>query len=239
MSSHHPKHTHARVLRDSSQSRRRTQKTKRRRRELCCFCDETADSIQWSLFFVVYSEREREEEREMRTATPSGATTTGRVFQHHQRRFSRPRWSRGDGTRQQQQQQQRGGARAMAAGKPGMDGTPYVAKNTFVIPSDEAGVKAADIVSRFLSEMDGRERKMKTMPDYTSSSLREVGTNTYEFTQEWKTKVGYESWMNTPERRRSHFPVGVYQYLPKDKWSVPENFAPVIKQKDPPKPKKK
>ena len=44
----------------------------------------------------------------MRTATPSGATTTGRVFQHHhhhQRRFSRPRWSRGDGTRQQQQQQ--------------------------------------------------------------------------------------------------------------------------------------
>ena len=175
----------------------------------------------------------------MRTATPSGATTTGRVFQHHhhhQRRFSRPRWSRGDGTTQQQQ---RGGARAMAAGKPGMDGTPYVAKNTFVIPSDEAGVKAADIVSRFLSEMDGRERKMKTMPDYTSSSLREVGTNTYEFTQEWKTKVGYESWMNTPERRRSHFPVGVYQYLPKDKWSVPENFAPVIKQKDPPKPKKK
>ena len=183
----------------------------------------------------------------MRTATPSGATTTGRVFQHHhhhQRRCHHPRY-RGDG------KQQRGTSlllttttttttttRAMA-GKPGTDGTPYVAKNTFVIPSDEAGVKAADIVSRFLSEMDGRERKMKTMPDYTSSSLREVGTNTYEFTQEWKTKVGYESWMNTPERRRSHFPVGVYQYLPKDKWSVPENFAPVIKQKDPPKPKKK
>ena len=167
----------------------------------------------------------------MRTA--SGATTTGRVFQHHHQR-RHPRY-RGDG-------KQRGTSllltRAMA-GKPGTDGTPYVAKNTFVIPSDEAGAKAADIVRRFLSEMDGRERKMKTMPDYTSSSLREVGTNTYEFTQEWKTKVGYESWMNTPERRRSHFPVGVYQYLPKDKWSVPENFAPVIKQKDPPKPKKK
>ena len=183
----------------------------------------------------------------MRTAL-SDATTTGRVFQHHHhhhhhQRRCHPRY-RGDG-----KQQQRGTSllltttttmtRAMKPGKPGTDGTLYVAKNTFVIPSDEAGVKAADIVRQFLSEMDGRERKMKTMPDYTSSSLREVGTNTYEFTQEWKTKVGYESWMNTPERRRSHFPVGVYQYLPKDKWSVPENFAPVIKQKDPPKPKKK
>ena len=167
----------------------------------------------------------------MRTAS-SDATTTGRVFQQHQRR---PRY-RGDAKRAEKTTSLL--TRAMA-GKLGTDGTPYVAKNTFVIPSDEAGAKAADIVRRFLSEMDGRERKMKTMPDYTSSSLREVGTNTYEFTQEWKTKVGYESWMNTPERRRSHFPVGVYQYLPKDKWSVPENFAPVIKQKDPPKPKKK
>ena len=42
---------------------------------------------------------------------------------------------------------------AMKPGKPGTDGTPYVAKNTFVIPSDEAGVKAADIVRQFLSEM--------------------------------------------------------------------------------------
>ena len=127
--------------------------------------------------------------------------------------------------------------RMMAA--PGTDGTPYVAKNTFTIPSDEAGVKLEEIKRRFLEEMQFREQKMKTMPDYTSSSLKEVGANTYEFSQEWKTKEGFEGWMNTPERRRSHFPVGVYQYLPNDKWSVPENFAPVIKLKDPPKPSKK
>lgn len=34
--------------------------------------------------------------------------------------------------------------------------------------------------------------------------------------------------MNHPKRRRSHMAVGVYQYLPKDKWSVPENFTPIL-----------
>ena len=127
--------------------------------------------------------------------------------------------------------------RMMAA--PGTDGkTPYVAKNTFTIPQDESGVKLEEIKRRFLDEMRFREEKMKTMPDYVSSQLTEIGANAYEFSQEWKTKEGFERWMNTPERRRSHFPVGVYQYLPKDKWSVPENFAPVIKLKDPPKPPK-
>jgi hypothetical protein len=99
-------------------------------------------------------------------------------------------------------------------------------------------VKLEEIKRRFLDEMRFREEKMKTMPDYVSSQLTEIGANVYEFSQEWKTKEGFERWMNTPERRRSHFPVGVYQYLPKDKWSVPENFAPVIKVKDPPKPPK-
>ncbi|CAL6446066.1 unnamed protein product [Bathycoccus prasinos] len=127
--------------------------------------------------------------------------------------------------------------RMMAA--PGTDGkTPYVAKNTFTIPRDEIGVKLEEIKRRFLDEMRFREEKMKTMPDYVSSQLTEIGANAYEFSQEWKTKEGFERWMNTPERRRSHFPIGVYQYLPKDKWSVPENFAPVIKVKDPPKPPK-
>jgi hypothetical protein len=37
--------------------------------------------------------------------------------------------------------------------------------------------------------------------------------------------------MNTPERRRSHLAAGVYQYLPKDKWSVPENFTPLLPKK--------
>ena len=115
---------------------------------------------------------------------------------------------------------------------PGTDGTTYVAKNTFLIAQDENGSSVREIKERFLREIDSRERLMKGMEDYVQSSLRELGSNEYEFSQEWKTKAGYEKYMNTPERRKSHFPVGVYQYLPKDKWSVPENFAPVIKTKD-------
>jgi len=163
----------------------------------------------------------------MATSSISGITTASSI-----RKMQR----RGSATSSSSSSSSRRVVRMMAA--PGTDGTPYVAKNTFTIPSDEAGVKLEEIKRRFLEEMQFREQKMKTMPDYTSSSLKEVGANTYEFSQEWKTKEGFEGWMNTPERRRSHFPVGVYQYLPKDKWSVPENFAPVIKLKDPPKPPK-
>ena len=180
-----------------------------------------------------FRERERERERINRKKMATTSSISGITTANNVRKIQR----RGSATSSSSSSSSRRVVRMMAA--PGTDGTPYVAKNTFTIPSDEAGVKLEEIKRRFLEEMQFREQKMKTMPDYTSSSLKEVGANTYEFSQEWKTKEGFEGWMNTPERRRSHFPVGVYQYLPKDKWSVPENFAPVIKLKDPPKPPKK
>ena len=118
-----------------------------------------------------------------------------------------------------------------AAKKPGVDGKPYVAKNTFVVAVDEKGLDAKSVAKRFFEEMNGRVEKMKTMKDYVRSSLTEVGGNEWEFEQEWETKEGYERWMNESERRKSHFPNGVYQIMPKDKWSVPENFAPIIKRR--------
>jgi len=36
---------------------------------------------------------------------------------------------------------------------------------------------------------------------------------------------------NHPSRRKSHLAAGIYQYLPKDKWSVPENFTPILPRK--------
>ena len=79
--------------------------------------------------------------------------------------------------------------RMMAA--PGTDGkTPYVAKNTFTIPRDESGVKLEEIKRRFLDEMRFREEKMKTMPDYVSSQLTEIGANSVSFRKSGKRKKG-------------------------------------------------
>lgn len=120
----------------------------------------------------------------------------------------------------------RAAAKAKAP-KPGVDGVPYVATNRFVIPDGDA-----EVVKRFVLEIESREALMKTLPGFTSCALTSgPGAGEYTFTQEWETKVAYEDFMNHPKRRRSHMAPGVYQYLPKDKWSVPENFTPILPEK--------
>ncbi|MDA9098433.1 antibiotic biosynthesis monooxygenase [bacterium] len=105
-----------------------------------------------------------------------------------------------------------------------MDGVPYIATNRFVVPE-----KDPTVVARLVSEMESREKLMKTLPGYTSSSLTSgPAPGEFSFTQEWTTKQAYEDYMNHPARRRSHIAAGVYQYMPKDKWSVPENFTPIL-----------
>jgi len=37
------------------------------------------------------------------------------------------------------------------------------------------------------------------------------GQAEYTVTQSWASKAEYEAWFNTPFRRRSHFPAGVWQ----------------------------
>lgn len=118
----------------------------------------------------------------------------------------------------------RGSVAVRAGPKPGVDGVPYVATNRFVVPD-----KDPEVVRRLVSEIESREKLMKTLPGYTSSALASgPGEGEFSFTQEWETKQAYEDYMNHPQRRRSHMAAGVYQYLPKDKWSVPENFTPIL-----------
>lgn len=69
-----------------------------------------------------------------------------------------------------------------AAPKPGVDGVPYVAKNTFVIPDHDPAVAA-----RFEEEMHHREHLMKSLPGFTHCSLVK-DKNEYTFSQEWETK---------------------------------------------------
>ena len=87
----------------------------------------------------------------------------------------------------------------------------------------DAGVRA-----RFEEEMAKREALAKTL-GCASCALRKISANEYAFEQTWGSKAAYEAYMNHPERRRSHLTVGVWQRLPKDKWSVPDNFTPVTK----------
>lgn len=110
------------------------------------------------------------------------------------------------------------------AAKPGVDGVPYVASNTFVVLNGDA-----EVARRLVATIESREKLMRTLPGYTSSSLTSgARPGEYVFKQEWETKQAYEDYMNHPQRRRSHMAPGVYQYMPKDKWSVPENFTPIL-----------
>ena len=69
-----------------------------------------------------------------------------------------------------------------AAPKPGVDGVPYVASNTFVIPDHDPTV-----VRRFEQEMAERETLMKSMPGFTHCALVKDAEG-FTFTQEWTTK---------------------------------------------------
>jgi heme-degrading monooxygenase HmoA len=114
-----------------------------------------------------------------------------------------------------------------AAPKPGVDGVPYTASNTFIVPDGDATV-----VARFQDEMAARQALMKTLAGFTSCNLSAgPGASEFTFEQEWTTKQAYEDYMNDPRRRKSHLAAGIYQYLPKDKWSVPENFTPILPRK--------
>lgn len=55
------------------------------------------------------------------------------------------------------------------------------------------------------------------------------GWQEYTVAQTWTSKPVYEAWMNTPLRRKSHFPEGVWQHSPENKFSVPEEFAPFVR----------
>ena len=101
---------------------------------------------------------------------------------------------------------------------------PYKARNEFTIPSGDAGVRA-----RFETEMRAREALAKELGANDAKLVTIADGKEYAFEQTWPTKEAYEAFMNHPSRRKSHLTVGVYQRLPKDKWSVPDNFTPLTK----------
>ena len=78
-----------------------------------------------------------------------------------------------------------------AAAKPGLDGVPYIATNVFIVPD-----KNPETVKRFVTEIETREKLMKTLEGYTSSALTGgSAADEFSFTQEWTTKQAYEEYM--------------------------------------------
>jgi hypothetical protein len=112
---------------------------------------------------------------------------------------------------------------AAAKKKNGSTDGPYKARNEFTIPSADAGVRA-----RFESEMRDRETLAREL-GAVDAKLVALSNKEFAFEQTWASKEAYEAYMNHPKRRRSHLAVGVYQRLPSDKWSVPDNFTPVTR----------
>lgn len=86
----------------------------------------------------------------------------------------------------------------------------------------------------FLAETAKRAQAAAKQPGCVAYDKRPVelpsaepGFREFTVSQTWASKAAYEAWMNTHLRRTSHFAPGVWQYRPANKFSVPEEFAPV------------
>eukprot|EP00242_Pyramimonas_sp_CCMP2087_P007040 CAMPEP_0198199046 /NCGR_PEP_ID=MMETSP1445-20131203/2380_1 /TAXON_ID=36898 /ORGANISM="Pyramimonas sp., Strain CCMP2087" /LENGTH=153 /DNA_ID=CAMNT_0043868757 /DNA_START=71 /DNA_END=532 /DNA_ORIENTATION=- len=102
---------------------------------------------------------------------------------------------------------------------------PYSAENKY---------KCADAFScqSLKSEWQNRESKMKSFSGFVSFSLQEVSPQVYAAVQVWNSKEEYEAWMGSDFKRKSHFSGSIYQYTTKDKYSVPEEFMPILTAAD-------
>ncbi|KAK3267071.1 hypothetical protein CYMTET_24347 [Cymbomonas tetramitiformis] len=78
------------------------------------------------------------------------------------------------------------------------------------------------------AEWDKRLAAMQAMQGFQSFELEETAPGEFTSKQTWASKEAYEQWMLSDVRRKSHFFGNIYQLQTKDKWSVPEDFMPVI-----------
>ena len=101
----------------------------------------------------------------------------------------------------------------------------YVASNRYRIV--EAGAEA-----EFEATHTARRASAQPLPGFVSYELTRLapvgGCAEYAAAVTWRDKPSYEAWMNTPARRRSHLPHGIWQYRTANKFSVPEEFCPFV-----------
>ena len=90
----------------------------------------------------------------------------------------------------------------------------------------------AAMTAQFEAEHAARRAAATALPGFVSYDLARLppvgGCAEYAAAVTWRDKPSYEAWMNTPQRRRSHLPQGVWQYRTANKFSVPEEFCPFV-----------
>mmetsp|Transcript_61462 Transcript_61462/g.194543 ORF Transcript_61462/g.194543 Transcript_61462/m.194543 type:complete len:167 (+) Transcript_61462:708-1208(+) len=118
-------------------------------------------------------------------------------------------------------------ARPATAAQPTMkkpaDGEPYVAENWLVMVEKDSVIKR-----QLLDELSARERIMKLQGGFVDVSVAELPDEEFLVSQTWASKEDYEKWMDCDFRMKSHLPTGVCQYKAVSRWSVPEEFLPVV-----------
>ncbi len=102
----------------------------------------------------------------------------------------------------------------------------YVASNRYRLVD-------ASMAAQFEAVHAERAAAAASAPGYVSYELLPLppapgGQAEYAATATFVGKEAYEAWMNTPARRRSHPPQGVWQYRTANKFSVPEEFCPFV-----------
>ena len=103
----------------------------------------------------------------------------------------------------------------------GEEKAEFVASNTYKVPEEK------DRTS-FEHELNRRRQAMQSMDGFLACEVERASDDVYTVTQRWRSRSEYEQWMKSPERRRSHFGIGVWQLKTSTKHEVPEEFVPFV-----------
>jgi heme-degrading monooxygenase HmoA len=103
----------------------------------------------------------------------------------------------------------------------GEEKAEFVASNTYKVPEEKDR-------TNFEHELNRRRQAMQSMDGFLACEVERASDDVYTVTQRWRSRSEYEQWMKSPERRRSHFGIGVWQLKTSTKHEVPEEFVPFV-----------
>lgn len=108
--------------------------------------------------------------------------------------------------------------------KPAAPSGPFTNTNRFkVLP---------EAVALFEATWREREEAMRSFPGFQGFKLSRDGDN-FAASSTWATIPEWEAWNLSPVCRRSHLPLGVWQYVPAKGEGFPEDFVFLLDYDEP------
>lgn len=86
---------------------------------------------------------------------------------------------------------------------------------------------------QFELEWKEREKNMNLYTGFNGLKITREGNN-YTVTSSWATAYDWEDWATGSHHRRSHLPLGIWQYPVEKGKGFPETFVPLIGLTDKP-----